>query len=176
MPIPDYQTLMRPLLAYGQDGAEKNIGEAIKALADEFHLTEQERTQLLPSGKQSLFSNRVHWARTYLDHAGAIKKTRRSHFEITERGRELLQKHPKRIDISVLNHFPEFVAFRSGKPSDEEAHPESAEAILPHQLVRQLPRKQSKEPKKKSPEISKANCWSAYLNFPRRSLSNSSWI
>src|ERR1035437_3554122 len=133
MPIPDYQTLMRPLLAYGQDGTEKNIGEAIKALADEFHLTEQERTQLLPSGKQSLFSNRVHWARTYLDHAGAIKKTRRSHFEITERGRELLKKHQKRIDISVLNQFPEFVAFRSGKQSDEE-HPESGEVIPPHPI------------------------------------------
>jgi restriction system protein len=135
MPVPDYQNFMRPLLAYGQDGAEKNIGEAIKALADEFHLTEQERSQLVPSGKQTLLANRVHWARTYLDHAGAIKKSRRSHFEITKRGRELLKKHPKRIDISVLNHFPEFVAFRSGKLSDEkEAHPESGEAIIPHPI------------------------------------------
>ena len=114
MPIPDFQTLMRPLLVYGQDGGEKNIGEAIKALADEFHLTEQERSQLLPSKKQTTIQNRVYWARFYLDKAGAVKKTDRSHFVITDRGRDLLTKYPKRIDISVLNQFSEFVAFRTG--------------------------------------------------------------
>lgn len=105
MPVPDYQTLLRPLLAYGQDGGEKNIREAIKVLSDEFQLTERERSQQIPSGKQALMENRVHWARTYLDKAGAIKKTRRSHFIITDRGQELLQKYPKRIDLSVLNQF-----------------------------------------------------------------------
>ena len=92
MAVPDFQTLMRPLLTYGQDGGEKNIREAIKALADEFHLSEQERNQLLPSGKQTTLQNRVYWARFYLDKAGALKKTNRSHFIITDRGRELLQK------------------------------------------------------------------------------------
>jgi restriction system protein len=116
MPVPDYQTLMRRLLAYGQDGGEKNIREAIKVLADEFQLSDQECSQLVATGRQTLLANRAHWARTYLDHAGALKKTRRSHFIITDRGRELLQKHPTRIDIGVLNQFPEFVAFRSGKP------------------------------------------------------------
>jgi Mrr N-terminal domain len=105
MPVPDYQTLLRPLLAYGQDGGEKNIREAIKVLSDELQLTERERSQQIPSGKQALIENRVHWARTYLDKAGAIKKTRRSHFIITNRGQELLQKYPKRIDLSVLNQF-----------------------------------------------------------------------
>lgn len=105
MPVPDYQTLLRPLLAYGQDGGEKNIREAIKVLSDELQLTERERSQQIPSGKQALMENRVHWARTYLDKAGAIKKTRRSHFIITDRGQELLQKYPKRIDLSVLNKF-----------------------------------------------------------------------
>jgi restriction system protein len=128
MPVPDFQTLMRPLLVYAQDGGEKNISEAITALADEFHLTEQERSQLLPSKKQTTIQNRVYWARFYLDKAGAVKKTDRSHFVITDRGRELLQKQPKRIDINVLNQFPEFVAFRS-KHSGEEATLESGEAI-----------------------------------------------
>lgn len=105
MPVPDYQTLLRPLLAYGQDGVEKNIREAVKALSDEFSLTEQERSQKIPSGKQPLIENRVHWAQTYLVKAGAIKKTRRSHFIITDRGQELLQKYPKRIDVSVLTQF-----------------------------------------------------------------------
>jgi restriction system protein len=119
MSVPDYQTFMRPLLSYGQDGAEKNIGEAIKALADEFHLTEQERSQLIPTGKQTLLANRIHWARTYLAKAEALKRTRRSHFVITDRGRELLQKHPERIDNSVLNQFPEFVAFRTGHAENQ---------------------------------------------------------
>ncbi len=92
MTVPDFQTLMRPLLAYGQGGGEKNIREAIKALGDEFHLSEQERNQLLPSGKQTALQNRVYWARFYLDKAGAVKKTDRSHFVITDRGHELLQK------------------------------------------------------------------------------------
>jgi restriction system protein len=130
MAVPDYQTLMRPLLSFAQDGAEKSIGDAIKTLSNEFKLTEEERLQLLPSGKQTLLANRVHWARTYLDKAGAIKKTRRSHFVITSRGQELLQKYPKRIDISVLNQFPEFVAFRTkhadgdgGKPKNGTTTP-----------------------------------------------------
>ncbi len=131
MAVPGYQTAMRPLLEYAQDGSEKNIGEAIKAIADQFNLNEQERSELVPSGKQNLLSNRVHWARTYLDHAGAIKRTRRSHFQITDRGRELLKKYPKRIDISVLNQFPEFVTFRSRKPSDEEIHAETGGPTVP---------------------------------------------
>ena len=133
MPVPDFQSLMRPLLAYGQEGGEKNIGEAIKALADKFHLNEQERSQLLPSKKQTTIQNRVYWARFYLDKAGAVKKTGRSQFVITDRGRELLQKYPKRIDISVLNQFPEFVAFRS-KHSDEEVEPKSGETIPLHPI------------------------------------------
>ena len=121
MPVPDFQTLMRPLLAYGADGGEKNIRQAIKAIADEFKLSEQELSQLVPSGKQTTLQNRVHWARTYLDKAGALKKTRRSHFIITDRGRELLTKYPNRIDLSVLNQFPEFIAFRSVKgPTDDK--------------------------------------------------------
>jgi restriction system protein len=86
MPVPDYQTLMRPLLAYAADGQEKNVRDPINKLADEFQLSDQERTQLLPSGKQTLLENRVHWARTYLNKAEAIRNTRRSHFVITDRG------------------------------------------------------------------------------------------
>ena len=67
MPIPDYQSLMRPLLAFGSDGSEKNISDAINGIANQLGLTEDERHQLLPSGKQAIFANRVHWARTYLD-------------------------------------------------------------------------------------------------------------
>ena len=120
MSVPDYQSFMRPLLVFGADGAEKDIKDAIAALADEFHLTKEDRQQLLPSGKQTILANRVHWARTYLDKAGALKRTRRSHFVVTERGKELLAKYPTRIDGSVLRQFPEFVAFQTPKSSPVE--------------------------------------------------------
>jgi restriction system protein len=139
MTVPDYQTLMRPLLFYAQDGGEKNIREAMKAIANQFALTEQDLSELVPSGKDTLFANRIHWARTYLDKAAAIKRTRRAHFQITDRGQDLLQKHPERIDIGVLNQFPEFVAFRADKHSGEEAHPEPAESIPSHPISSATP-------------------------------------
>src|SRR5262245_54238916 len=111
--VPDYQLFMRPLLAFGADRQEKNINAAIDAVADEFCLTPEDRRLLLPSGKQSILDNRVHWARTYLDKAGALKRTRRSHFVVTDRGKELLKKHPDRIDRHILEQFPEFVAFQN---------------------------------------------------------------
>jgi restriction system protein len=75
MSVPEYQTFMRLLLAFGADGQEKNIHSAIDAIADEFHLTAEDRQLLVPCGKQTLLDNRVHWARTYLDKAGALKRT-----------------------------------------------------------------------------------------------------
>jgi restriction system protein len=119
MPIPDYQSLMHPLLAFGSDGSEKNINDAISGIADQLGLTEDERHQLLPSGKQTIFANRVHWARTYLDKAGAIKRTRRSHFVVTDRGKQLLADNPIRIDVKILKKFPEFVAFQTPKIASE---------------------------------------------------------
>ena len=113
MSVPDYQSLMRPLLAFGADGQEKNINAAIDALAVEFHLTPEDRELLLPSGKQTIFANRVHWARTYLDKAGALKRTRRSHFVVTDRGRDLLKQNPDRVDARTLRQFPEFLAFQT---------------------------------------------------------------
>jgi restriction system protein len=118
--IPDYQSCMRPLLAYAADGSEKGIRPAFDELAKEFGLTPEERTQLLPSGKQSLFENRVHWARTYLDKAGAIRRTRRAHFQITERGRELLASNPKKITTQDLKKFSEFQEFQSIKKDNGE--------------------------------------------------------
>jgi len=138
MPIPDYQSLMRPLLAFASDGCEKNINDAIKGIADQLKLTEDERHQLLPSGKQAIFANRVHWARTYLDKAGAIKRTRRSHFQITDRGTQLLKENPTRIDVQVLKQFPEFIAFQTPKAVDEagnSAAPTTAAAELPESAV-----------------------------------------
>src|ERR1700730_8495173 len=113
MPIPDYETLMLPLLKIASDGQEHRIGEAVDQLANTFRLTDEERQQLLPSGKQATFSNRVHWARTYLVQAGLLAPTKRAHFKITDRGRQALAQAPLRIDNSYLSQFPEFIQFRA---------------------------------------------------------------
>ena len=87
--IPDYQSLMRPVLAHAARG-EVRISDLITALSAELGLSEAERSELLPSGKQTIIANRVHWAKTYLKQAGFVAATRRGHFVITERGRAAL--------------------------------------------------------------------------------------
>ena len=89
MALPDYETLMLPVLKAAADG-EVRIGHCVDVLADQFGLSQDEREELLPSGKQSTFANRVHWARSYLAQAGLVEATRRAHFKITPRGREVL--------------------------------------------------------------------------------------
>ncbi len=115
MAIPDYQTVMLPLLRFAGDGQEHALRETVDALASEFRLTPDELKQLLPSGQQEVFVNRVGWARTYLAKAGLLKKTRRSHYAISERGRQVLEEHPERIDVKYLKRFEEFRAFQNLK-------------------------------------------------------------
>lgn len=115
MSIPDYQTIMLPLLAFAADGQEHSLREATDAVSDEFKLTTEERHELLPSGIQPIILNRVGWAKTYLAKAGLLKATRRGYFEITERGRKVLESRPKRIDVPFLTQFPEFVEFQNRK-------------------------------------------------------------
>src|SRR5436190_20777220 len=98
MPIPDYETLMLPVLKAVSDGQEYRIRNIIDKLADEFRLTDAERQQLLPSGKQATFANRVHWARTYRVQARLLEAPKRAHVRITDRGREALAKRPGGID------------------------------------------------------------------------------
>jgi restriction system protein len=110
--IPDCQSIMLPLLQFAGDGQEHSLRATIDALADHFHLTPQEKTELLPSGRQATFDNRVGWARTYLKKAGLLKSTRRGYYQIRERGTEVLNQHPATIDNDYLKQFPEFVEFQ----------------------------------------------------------------
>ena len=103
MPIPDYQTIMLPLLKSAQDGAEHTMREAVERLAVEFNLTQEEQTELLPSGQQAIFTNRVAWARFYLKKAGLIDSPRRGSFKITERGTSVLKASPTAIDNKFLD-------------------------------------------------------------------------
>ena len=114
MKIPDFQSIMLPLLKLAADGEVHSIHAAVSELADEFSLSEEERTQLLPSGQQPTFYNRVGWARTYLKKAALLEDPRRGQFRITERGRRVLEQQPSKIDIRFLRQFEEFVEFQKG--------------------------------------------------------------
>lgn len=115
MPIPDYQTLLLPLLNLAADEQEHAFRDALESLALEFKLTPAEQMELLPSGAQTVFSNRVGWARSYLKQAGLLHTPRRGFFALTQRGRQMLQHKPKRLQVSDLKQFAEFQAFRARK-------------------------------------------------------------
>jgi restriction system protein len=123
MAIPDYQTCMLHLLRLASDGSEHTLKEAVPALADTFQLTDTERTELLPSGQQAVFHNRVAWANTYLKKAELLRSPRRGVFTITDRGKSVLAKNPPKIDLKLLEQFPEFLAFKAkSKPVAEIDH------------------------------------------------------
>jgi restriction system protein len=122
MPIPDYQTLMRPFLALHGDGAEHNVADVRMALAQMFEVSDEEQAALLPSGKGRTWTNRVGWAATYLYRAGLLERPRRSVYRITERGRDLLLRYPDRIDNDALGQFEEFRQFRFSGNSAGAAH------------------------------------------------------
>jgi restriction system protein len=136
MAIPDYQSIMLPLLKCVSDGMEHSFREAIDHLADSFGLTPEERKEPLPSGQQALFDNRVGWARTYLKKAGLLESTAWGKFRITKRGLEVLKTKPTHIDVKFLKQFPEFVEFqRPTRKQDsdqqvEEEKPETPEEML----------------------------------------------
>jgi restriction system protein len=120
MAIPDYQSIMLPLLQYSSDGKEHSLREAIESLGREFQLTDSEKKELLPSGQQTIFDNRVGWARTYLKKALLLESTRRGYFQITERGVNALKKKPSKIDVKFLKQFKEFLEFQSIKNDSEK--------------------------------------------------------
>jgi restriction system protein len=129
MAIPDFQTIMLPLLQLARDGQEHSLREAYDRLADKFQLTEDERKELLPSGQQELFHNRVAWARTYLKMADLLQNTRRGYFKITDRGLSVIGKNPDRIDKKSLEQFKEFQEFTSRKHSKETEEGESGSTL-----------------------------------------------
>jgi restriction system protein len=111
---------MLPVLAAAKDG-EVRIGEVVELLADSYALSSQQRAHLLPSGKQSTFANRVHWAKSYLGKAGLVEATKRGHFRATARGIELLLNPPPKINIAFLQQYPEFQNFKSPRENIAEA-------------------------------------------------------
>ncbi len=121
MAIPDFQTIMLPVLRLASDGREHRFRDAVEQLASEFGISDAERAELLPSGTAPLFDNRVGWARTYLKQAGLLHSPKRGLLQITEAGRALLAENPRKIDLSLLDRYERFREFRSRRREKGES-------------------------------------------------------
>ena len=115
MPIPDYQTMMRPVLQLVADGQEHAVRDLQEAVADHFELTPDERAEMQPKGNNRVLVNRLAWARIYLVRAGTLEAPRRGVVRITDRGRQVLQDCPDRLTAKWLKRFPEFADWKFSK-------------------------------------------------------------
>ena len=138
MPIPDFQSIMLPLLKFCADGKEHSISETVDALAKQFKLTQKEKTDLLPSGKQEIFKNRLAWAKADMKMAGLLDPER-GVCKITDRGIKVLKTKPSAVNRKFLKQFPEYLNFvqpnNSGKKTDlteepADGHPGTPDEVL----------------------------------------------
>lgn len=141
MAIPDYESIMVPLLRYASDGEVHRLHDAYEAMADYFELSEDERRQLLPSGTQKVMYNRVGWARFYLVKAGLLHSPKRGHFQITAAGRELLSSNPQRLTKGDLRSFGSFREYEATLDGQEvvavPTQPQTPEEIL-EQVIEEI--------------------------------------
>ncbi|UWS78251.1 restriction endonuclease [Phaeobacter sp. G2] len=138
--IPDYQSLMLPVLQSAEKGAVQTK-DVIASLAEELGLSSEDCAELLPSGKQRTFDNRVHWAKTYLKQAGLLSYPKRSFFVATEEGRRVLSRNLDRIDNKFLEQYDAFQEFKSRKGSSNgsESVPQASAVELnatPDEILR----------------------------------------
>lgn len=123
MALPGFQNFIYPVLKYSSEYDEVSLNDIQNYLTDYFSITEEEKAERVPSGLQTKFYNRVAWTKSYLFKAKLIENTRRSHFKITDRGRQFLQQFSttKYISINDLRSIEEFKKFQSiTNSSDEE--------------------------------------------------------
>jgi len=135
MTIPTFQEITLPLLKIAGDGKAHMLAEVRKDLARHFGLSPAEEEELLPSGRQSRFANRVAWAKVYLQRGGLLSSPGRGQFQITDRGREVLADPPAKIDIKFLERFPEFLEFRSREPESTAPATEVPNATTPEEAL-----------------------------------------
>lgn len=126
MPIPDFQSIMRPMLVVLADGEVHSMADIHDRLCEEFDLSPEEIKTRITSGNQTVMRNRVGWARTYLNKAGLLEVPQKAHARITERGQKVLAECPARVDVKYLKRFDEFRLFHSPKPEASE----SEEAVV----------------------------------------------
>lgn len=132
---------MLPLLRFAGDGQEHQLKEAAQTLAGQFHLSDAELSEFLPSGQQPVFINRLGWARTYMKKAGLLRNSRRGYFQITDRGLSVLGENPAEINVKFLERFPEFLEFRMPRKEseasvgEEQAQSEPSPEQTPHEAL-----------------------------------------
>jgi restriction system protein len=119
VPIPTFEEVMLPLLQTIKDKREYSLRQVEESVAEHFQLTEEERNRLLPSGKMTYLYNRIGWAKTDLKFAGLIEQSGRGLFKITERGLQVLNENPQKIDVEYLTRFPEFVEWQNKEKEDK---------------------------------------------------------
>lgn len=108
MSVPKYDELMKPLLLAVQDGGIYKIKDVTATLAQQLNLSSEDMAEMLPSGRQTVFKNRVGWAKTYLKKAGLLDSPARATIVITEAGKKVVAENPKTIDAKYLERFPSF--------------------------------------------------------------------
>ena len=126
MAVPDFQTLMLPLLQFSADGKEHTMQDARVGLASIMNLSQEDLEERLPSGRQSTFANRVAWAKVYLTQAGALESPKRGKFYISARGRKILAEGLDRVNIKYLERFSEFQEFRQASHKSRTPRPTCA--------------------------------------------------
>lgn len=131
MAIPDYQSLMLPLLQASERRDSLTLKESADLMAKKFSISDDERRQLLPSGNGLLFNSRVSWARTYLKKAGLLEEFKPGALKITERGHKVLKENPERIDVKYMCRFEDFKEFykKKNKKADEKGLPSNIPSI-----------------------------------------------
>lgn len=142
MSVPDFQSLMLPLLKFSADGEQHTMQEAREGLAKEMGLSQEDLEEKLPSGRQSIFSNRVAWAKVYLTQAGVLESPERGRFNISDRGRSVLAEAPERISIKYLERFEEFQTFRQAGNKNRnqqvsDAGDDTSETATPEETLEQ---------------------------------------
>lgn len=135
MAIPDYQSIMLPLLKYLANNKENALKECVAEIANVFKLSEQEKNQLLPSGGQAVIHNRTGWAKTYLVKAGLITPTRRGFIKISDEGQKVLKENPSKIDQKFLMRFPSFAEFQNRASSTGSEPVEVVNFETPEELI-----------------------------------------
>jgi restriction system protein len=137
MSIPDYQSLMLPLVKLASDKKEHSLQEATQTIAKEFNLSEADLAELLPSGRKTRFYDRIGWAVTYLRKAGLLNSQGRGKFQITQRGLDVIKNPPQRINVEFLEQYEEFVEFRTRRDREDEEAPttEKLEIQTPEEAI-----------------------------------------
>lgn len=136
MAIPRFQEITLPLLRLSEDGNIWALADARQKLAEHFQLSQAEQEELLPSGRQARFTNRVAWAKVYLERGGLLSPPKRAHFQITERGRKVLSSPPEEISVNFLSQYPEFQEFRNRSSRQEnESEVDSSESDTPEEVL-----------------------------------------